>query len=346
MKLASAIGIAVHGINQNKLRGFLSILGVIVGVVAVIGMGALAASMQEALSKQAQQLGANTFTIERVSPVEMGMLWMGGNRQAMFELFRRPRFDLSYVDELRDNCPSAQSIAPMSKGTNRFRHRRKRSDESITVLATNEDFLQGGVYELGEGRFLMPNDVTSRRYVCVVGQEVVNEFFEGRNPIGEEIAIGPMSCKIVGTLKEVGAALGENPDNVAIVPITTALKHWPWMRWQMSINIEAEPGKFEDAQDEAITTLRRLRELRPWEKNNFSIITSEMMMELFGKITGAASVVVLLIAGVSLVVAGIGIMNVMFVSVRERTRETGIRKACGASSNSIMMQFAIEAVML
>jgi putative ABC transport system permease protein len=118
------------------------------------------------------------------------------------------------------------------------------------------------------------------------------------------------------------------------------------MKWNLTLNIEAYPGLMADAQDEVITTLRRVRQLRAGVDNNFSLTTAEMMKGLFDKITGAAAMVVILIAAVSLFVAGIGIMNVMFVSVKERTKEIGIRKACGATSQSILIQFALEAVML
>ncbi len=346
MKLMQHINIALHGINQNRLRGFLSILGVIVGVVAVIGMGALASSMQNALSLQAQSLGANTFSVERASQIEMATEWSQGNRTAVFELFRRPRMDLSYIEEIRKSCPSVRSVAPIGNSTSRMRHRRKRSEEEISVIATNEDFLQGGIYDLEDGRFLLPHDILARRYVCVIGQEVVRDFFPDQDPIGKEMFIGTMPCKVIGTLKEVGSSLGTNPDDVAIIPISLGIKQWPWMKWNTKINVEAFPDRMESAQDEVITTLRRLRGLHPWENNNFSIITSDMMMEIYGKITGAAAFVVLLIAGISLIVAGIGIMNVMFVSVKERTKEIGIKKACGASSKDIMTQFTLEAVLL
>lgn len=346
MKLLSNIVIALSGINQNRLRGFLSILGVVVGVVAVIGMGALAWSMQKALSKRAQSLGANTFSLERASQIEMAMSWSSGNRAEAFELWRRPRFDLDYVEEIMESCPSVKSVAPIAKGDFRMRYGSKRSDEEIDYIATNEHFLQGGIYKLKEGRFLRRHDVETRRYVCVIGQELVNDFFPNQDPIGQTLYIGKLPCKVVGTLQKVGSTLGENPDEIAILPITTAAKHYRWLFWRLKMNVEAYPGYLDDAVDETITTVRRIRGLRPEEDNNFSIVTSDMMKEVYGKITGAATIVVLLIAGVSLVVAGIGIMNVMFVSVKERTKEIGIRKACGAASNDILMQFTAEAIML
>ena len=346
MNFLSNIWLALHGINHNRVRGFLSILGVIIGVVAVIGMGSLAVSMQSAFEKQSSRMGANTFTVQRMSRIEMMMQFTSGNRQKMYELWRRPRFDLEYVDEIRESCPSVRSVAPFANTSYSFRRGRKRSREQIEIINTNEDFLQGGIYKLAEGRFLTEYDVLRRRYVCVIGQQVARDFFGGENPIGKDINTGDVKMKVIGVLEEVGATMGTNPDNVAIIPITTGIKFWPWLKWRMDINIEAEPGKTGAAEDEVITTLRRLRGLRAGDDNNFSIVTSEMMQETLGKITGAAALVVLLIAGVSLVVAGIGIMNVMFVSVRERTREIGIRKACGASSHSILIQFALEAVFL
>ena len=345
MSFLSSIGIAFRGINHNRLRGFLSILGVVIGVVALIGMSSLAASMKNALSSQASQMGANTFTVERMNQIEMAMNWSSGNRQALFDLWKRPRLDMDYIDELRNN-PSIRSVAPVANFDQYFRHGKSKSEEEYDIISTNEDFLQGGIYELEEGRFLTPDDILRRRYVCVIGQEIAREFFEGSDPIGKDLRVGPLPCKVVGVLKEVGAALGANPDRIAIIPITAAIKQWRWLEWRMTINIEAYPDMMGNAEDEAITTMRRLRALKPEQNNNFSIITSEMMEELFGKITGAAAFVVILIAAVSLIVAGIGIMNVMFVAVQERTREIGIRKSCGASAKQILIQFAIEAIFL
>lgn len=346
MNLLSHISIALHGINQNRLRGFLSILGVVVGVVAVIGMGALAWSMQSALASRAESLGSNIFSVERASDIEMALSWFSGNRTESFELWRRPRFDLSYIDEIMASCPSVKSVAPIASGSFRMRFGGSRSQESINCIVTNENFLQGGIYKLEDGRFLRPHDVETRRYVCVIGQQLVSEFFPNVDPIGQTLHISKMPCQVIGTLEKVGSTLGENPDEIAIMPITTAIKHNRWMVWQMKMNIEAYPDMLDEAIDEVISTLRRLRGLAPEDNNNFSIVTSDMMKEIYGKITGAAAIVVLIIAGVSLIVAGIGIMNVMFVSVKERTREIGIRKACGASSKDILIQFTLEAIML
>jgi len=346
MNLFNAIMIAFHGINRHRLRGFLSVLGVIVGVIAVIGMGALAVSMKKAMTMQAGSMGANTFTIERVNEMEAGMQWVSGDREAALSYWKRPRMELEYVDEIRENCPSVKSVAPYANLSQRFRHRRNRSDESMQIIATNQDFLQGGMYKLAEGRFLTESDIRSRRYICVIGKDIVEQFFPNSDPIGEEINVGPLRCKIVGVLEEVGSAMGSNPDQVAIVPVSTAIKYWPWLKWRMGINVEAYPDYNADAQDEVITVLRSLRSLAPYQANNFSIITQEMMKELFDKITGAAAFVVIFIAAISLVVAGIGIMNVMYVTVKERTREIGIRKACGATSNAILLQFSAEAALL
>lgn len=345
MWLYKSIGIALHGINQNRLRGLLSILGVVIGVVAVIGMSSLAKSMEKALDSQATQMGANTFTVERMNQIEMAMSWSSGNRQALFDLWRRPRISLDYIEPLREN-PSIRSVAPVADLDMKFRRGKKVSNKEYDIVATNQDFLQGGIYQLEEGRFLTSEDLLRRRYVCVIGAEIAREFFEGMDPLGQEINIGPLPCRVVGVLKEVGSALGANPDQVAIIPISVAIIHWRWIEWHLKINIEAGPGLMTSAEDEVVTTLRRLRGLRPEQDNDFSVVTSEMMKALFGKITGAAALVVILIAAVSLIVAGIGIMNVMFVAVHERTREIGIRKACGASSRQILLQFAIEAILL
>ncbi len=344
-EIISSFGIALRGINQNRLRGMLSVFGVVVGVIAVIGMSSLAKSMEKAFDSQATQMGANTFTVERMNEIEMAMNWTSGNRQALFDLWRRPRLSYDYIDELREN-PSIRSVAPQANLNMKFRRGKKSSTDEYNIIATNQDFLQGGIYQLEEGRFLTAEDVLHRRYVCVIGAEIAREFFEGTDPIGQQINIGPLPCRIVGVLKGVGAALGANPDQVAIIPFSVASIHWRWIEWQMKINIEAAPGFTVLAQDEAVTTLRRLRSLKPEQDNNFSLVTSEMMNAFFGKITGAASLVVILIAAVSLIVAGIGIMNVMFVAVHERTHEIGIRKACGASSRQILLQFSIEAILL
>lgn len=334
--------IAVRSIFGQKLRSILVSLGVAIGVIAVVGMTAAALSLQDQLRQQLETMGSETFVVMRVSPLNF---MPGRDRKKWRDLWRRPKLEISYLKSLKESCPSCERIAPQASYGAVTATRGKLKLENTSVVGVTSDY--NGVTEitLGYGRFINEYDVEHRRYVCVLGPSVVEELFKGGNSIGRKIKVKGIPFTVVGVSEPVGKVLGQDKDNYIAVPITTALHHW-WGWWGVQYLIKAKPGMIEQAQDEVIATLRSLRRLKTSDDNDFDIFTSDLIMAVLNTILGAVYAVGVGIALMSLIVAGIGIMNVMFVTVAQRKKEIGIRKACGAKPNRIMIQFTIESATL
>ncbi|MCD6419052.1 ABC transporter permease [bacterium] len=339
------IKIAFRSIWAQKARSILVAIGVAIGVIAVGGMTTAALSIQSGLHKQLSMMGTNTFTVMRISPF-MFMPGAGGNRKKWREMWRRPKLEISYLPTLKEGCPSCEKIAPFIKyPLNNTVSLGKNKLDDTTVLGVVPDYNGITNVTIGFGRFFDDNDIQHRRYVCIIGQTVLNELFKGANPIGRKIKLRGIPFTIIGVSNPIGKVFGQDNDNFVLTPITTALHHWHgW--WGIMYLVKAKPKMFQQAIDEVTITLRNLRNLKGSDENNFDILTQDMLMRMFNVILGAVYAVGVGIALMSLLVAGIGIMNVMFVSVSERTKEIGIRKACGATPKNIMLQFTIEAAII
>lgn len=343
--LYEMIKISLRSIWGQKMRSALVALGVAIGVIAVAGMTTAALSLQAQMQQQLSLMGTNTFTVVRFSPF-IFILGGRGNRKKWREIWRRPKMELSYLPSLKEGCSSCEKIAPFIKyPMNATVSKGKSKIEDCTIIGAVPDYNNIVNVTLGFGRFISDYDVQHRRYVCVVGQTIVSDFFKGGNPIGRKIKIRGIPFTIVGVSNPVGKVFGQDNDNFVLVPITTALRHWRG-RWGLVYMVKAKPGLLPQAMDEVTVTLRSLRRLKASDDNNFDIITPDMIIRIFNTILGGVYAVGVGIALMSLIVAGIGIMNVMFVTVAERTKEIGIRKACGASPRKIMLQFTIEAALL
>jgi len=336
------IKIAFRSIYGQKMRSILVALGVAIGVIAVAGMTTVALSLQSEIKNQLSRFGSDTFMIMRISPIRF--MQFGTKRRQMRNIWRRPKLEINYLKQLIEGCPSSEAIAPIAsyEGKNvtfgKIKH-------DVSVSGATSEFNGLTDLKLGYGRFINENDVEHKRYVCVIGETVIEELFSGGNPIGRKLKIDGIPFVVVGILEPFGEAMGHDRDNTIIVPITTALHHWRgW--WGVQYMFKALPGKLDRAIDEATAVLRRLRKLKGFEEDDFDIFTSDLMLSFLTVIIGSIYAVGVGIALMSLIVAGIGIMNVMFVSVAERTKEIGIRKACGAAPKKILTQFTVEAAVL
>ena len=339
------VKIALRSMWGQKMRSILVALGVAIGVIAVGGMTTAALSLQSQLHQQLSLMGNDTFTVMRISPF-MFMPGSGRGRKKWREMWRRPKLEINYLPTLKEGCPSCEKIAPFVKyPLNNTVSLGKNKLDDTTVLGVVPDYNAITNITLGFGRFFNDYDIQHRRYVCIIGQTVLKELFHGGNPIGRKIKVRGIPFTIIGVSNSIGKLFGQDNDNFILTPITTALHHWRgW--WGVMYLVKSKPGIFQQAMDEFTITLRTLRNLKGSDDNNFDILTTDMMMKMFNIILGGVYAVGVGIALMSLIVAGIGIMNVMFVSVSERIKEIGIRKACGATPKTIMLQFTIEAAIL
>jgi putative ABC transport system permease protein len=337
------IRLAFGTLWANPLRSLLTLLGVVIGVATVVSMMALIEGLRLKVTRDLSQLGANAFTVSK---------WPGGinfGRMDWRRFQRRPAFRLADVQLIRASCPSVKTASGQS-GFGAFKIASDRAETSPGVFvmgATAEWIETSGIIGIAEGRFYSQSEVEEENRVAVLGTEVAAQLFAGESPIGQSIRVGGKIFRVVGVLSKRGKFLGLfNMDNVVVMPLTTGLTTFGKDR-NVRINVMAEgPELVQQAQDEVTAVLRRKRNVAPGEPNNFEIDTNESVTRTFNSLSQVITAAGAGICLLSLIVGGIGILNIMLVSVTERTREIGIRKALGAKRRRILGQFAIEAVAL
>ena len=342
---------ALDTLRSNKLRSFLTILGVVVGTMTVIVIAAFVAGIGNRVEKEIESFGTNSIYAYRFDP--------GFNiNPSAEERMRRP---LSYEDALalKAECPSVTHVAPFISpvdflgGTFAERVNVRRRDiemTNATVQGTLPDYFRMGVATVSEGRFFGDEENARRADVAVIGRDVANTLFPFTGAVEQEITINGRDYRVVGVLAEretflVGAEDPNNENKAVYLPYLTIKKLYPDVDDNF-IMAQAAPGRMNEAVEEVREVLRKRRKV-PFDKpDNFGISTSDQIIEQFGAITGGVFALMVAISGVGLLIGGIGVMNIMLVSVTERTREIGVRKAIGARRRDIVTQFLIEAATL
>ena len=324
-----------QALKANKLRSFLTMLGIIIGVAAVIVMTAIGHGTQEQVLSRINQLGADRLTVMPGGGGQFGR----GNPQAT-------KLTMSDAEDIA-KLSSVKAVAPVVRLGILVTRANYSSETSIT--GTTPDIAQISSLVIQEGRFISEQDVKSMRPVAVLGQTAYENLFPaGANPIGAEIRMQGVAFKVVGLLASVGAQEMTDQDDVIYVPITTAQIRLLGTQDRInSLIIQAQsPQATEQAQTEITALLRKAHGLTDSDTDDFRVINNAQIQEQAESVTGILTLFLAAVAGISLVVGGIGIMNIMLVSVTERTREIGIRKAIGASREDILAQFLLEAVLM
>jgi putative ABC transport system permease protein len=337
------VRLAVGTLWVNPLRSMLTLLGVVIGVATVVSMMALIEGLRLKVTRDLSQLGANAFTVSK---------WPGGINFGRIDWRRfqqRPAFRLSDVQLIRESCPAVKTASGQS-GFGAFKVASDRAETSpnvFTIGATAEWIETSGVIGIAEGRFYSTNEVEEERPVVVLGSEVAAQLFPGQSPLGQMVRVGGKMLHVIGVLTKRGKFLGLfNMDNMVVLPLTTALDDFG-KDHSLRMNVVADgPELVQRAQDEVTAVLRRRRNVAPGAPNNFELDTNESVTRTFNSLSQVIAAAGAGICLLSLIVGGIGILNIMLVSVTERTREIGIRKALGAKRARILGQFAIEAVTL
>jgi len=330
------IRIAVSAIFSSKLRSFLTALGIIIGVLAVTLMGTLISGLDKSFEKSMSMLGKDVFFISKFE-------WFGN--QDYWELRNRPEIKPEYAEKLVE-----QGKYVIAASSQSFRMSEMSRDEKnitgVSIVGTTTDYMQTSNTTIEKGRFITQGENNSGSRVAVIGYDVAEELFENSDPIGEDVKIGPYKFRVVGVIEKQGKFLGlQSMDNQAIIPLGTFQRLFS-RRGFFRLSVKVDKNYMEEAEFEVRSIMRRIRGLRPDEQDNFAINKQEAFETTYNGIKLAIGGTGIFITVLSLVVGGIGIMNIMFVSVKERTREIGIRKAIGATRNVILSQFLIEAVLI
>ncbi len=349
--LRETLRMAGTALVANRLRSALALLGIVIGVGTVIGMVALINGFQRSFQQSLQAIGNNTIYIRRIRP---GIMIDG---QIPDSLKQRRAFTIEDADAILEKCDAVTAIAPFKWPWQDLRLRYRDKQTKLTfVYGTNEQYLVTHGYDLSRGRFFTGEEVRRHAGVCVLGKDTREALFGNSNPLGRDVHIGHQTFTVIGEFGPKGKLMGNNFDEVACIPYTTVDKYFPapddappWFPKRGELFLDAiavSPEMNEVAQQQIIEVLRVRRNLPSSKPNNFVVFTDDAFLQLYNTITGGIVALMTLISSISLVVGGIGVMNIMLVAVTERTREIGVRKALGAPRRAILTQFLVEAVLL
>jgi putative ABC transport system permease protein len=333
---------AIDTLRTNKVRSSLTILGVSVGVITVVLMVGIIQGLNKAFADQIEALGSNAIWATKFDP--------SFGKQPGSEELHRKDLTIEDADAIRDQAPSVLSVSPIyRKIAETVRASEKQSDTPILIGATPYyEFTQSSY--VAHGRFISDQDIRERTNVCVVGEDLVRALFPFEEPLGKEVKIKGRPFRVVGVMEHLGNFLGQSRDNSVFIPITTFEKYYPDKPFpEVVFVIIVRPinrAYVKSAIDEMTEILRQRRRVPRGEPSNFGISSQDALMVIYNQLTGATALVLTAISFVALMIGGIGVMNIMLVSVTERTKEIGLRKAVGATRFNILSQFLIEAVWL
>lgn len=342
VQLKEGIIIALGSIWSNKLRSFLTILGVLIGVASVIGMVSLIEGFNAAVTGEIEGMGSNAIFISRFEP--------NTDRSELDEEERR-RDPITEEEArvIKESCPSVAAVSPQNyirlEGGNKVKYKDKKSQDPA-IFGTWPEYQEVNQHFVENGRFFTESEDFHKARVAVLGKELAEGLFGSIDPVGKEITVNSVKFLVIGVLEERKSPLGDQNDRFVAIPLGTYERMYPWEEALWLVASAKSPGLIDQAQEEIIQALRIHRGV-PYDKpNDFAVFTQESILDLYKDITGTIYVVMIVISSIGLMVGGVGVLNIMLVSVTERTREIGIRKAIGARQINILFQFLVEAVTL
>ena len=338
MNLANLFKIALKALGNNKFRGFLTMLGIIIGVAAVITMLAIGQGSKKSIQAQISEMGSN-----------MIMIHPGGERRGGVRLSADDMESLK-IEDLEDIRSQASFVTYVSPAVNSSGQAIYGANNTpTTVYGVNRDYLEIRRYRVEEGEAFTDRDIQTAAKVCLVGKSVVDELFpDGQNPVGKVIRFGSIPLRITGVLESKGYnSMGMDQDDLIIAPYTTVQKRILAITHLQEIVCSALAEEYtEQAIEEITSILRDNHRLKPADEDDFSIRSQQELSSMMTSTTDMMTVLLAAVAGISLLVGGIGIMNIMYVSVTERTREIGLRMSIGAKGRDILAQFLIESILI
>ena len=337
MKITDSIKMATATLLSNKIRSSLTMLGIVIGNASVIAMIGIGQAAQELASDQFESLGANTLFI------------IPGSRESRRTSFDTPKtLILDDAKAIASQVPTVDEVAPQI--SSRLLTTYGNKNNNVSIIGTTREFLPVRGFDLSQGRFISELDLKRNNKVAIVGSQIAEDFFPNENPIGKSIRIKNISFEVVGIMEAKGSSFGTNQDETIYIPLTTMSNQLVGKTSQYGIELTfisvsaKNSNKIETAKFQ-IENLLRLRHKISGE-DDFRVETQKDIVSIVNVVTGGLTIMLGAIAGISLLVGGIGVMNIMLVSVSERTQEIGLRKAVGATQKDILSQFMIEAIII
>lgn len=344
MTIKDLINSSFNILRTHRLRSFLTILGIVIGVMTIIAILSLIQGLNQSVESQIQSLGSNTIFVQRFS-------W-GAGRMDISEIAKRKEINIDDAWAIA-RLPSIEKVAPQKNASVSSLDYQGKTAKQVEVIGSTPDLQYTANYTIESGRFINQEDYLRKQQVACVGGYIIDNLFPYEEPVGKYININGKRTLIIGVLGRKGSFLGQSQDNIIIIPLTTFEKIFPKPSGMQAvfggIAIQVLPKsakQLDNAVDQIRELMRRRHGLGYDKPDDFGINTQEMLREIYKNITKIAFIVMIGVAAISLLVGGIGIMNIMLVAVSERTREIGLRKAVGASTRNILYQFLFEAVML
>ncbi len=337
MNILKIIQVALKALNRNKMRTFLTMLGIIVGVVAVIAMISIGQGANASIQNDISSLGTNLLFIHSGSSFRGGIHYGSGSVTSL---------SADDAEAIVNECPSVSMASPTISTRAQVKYQNKNWNTSINGVGV--DYLKIRNWELEAGSFFQKSNIGSAAKLCVIGKTVLEELFDSENPIGQIIRIRQIPFTVIGVLKEKGESGGwMDQDDIIMVPYTSVQKRLMEIDYISSIDVSAiDSNSMDKAEEEIRTSLRNRHKLSTYEEDDFDIRSMSDISQFATETTETMTLLLGSIASVSLLVGGIGIMNIMLVSVTERVREIGVRKAVGARESDILKQFLIESIVL
>jgi len=335
-----ALRIALAALRANKARGVLTTLGIIIGIVAVVTTMTAANGLANNFRESVSVLGTDVIYVSRMPWIFQGNF---------FQFRNRPNLELKDSDKLARQLGSAAVVNP-TDDTRRPVKYLSEVIENATVIGTTDKHMMVSSAVPEYGRFLTGYDVKFKRHVCVLGTTMREQLFGDVDPINKKIKVGRSAFRVIGVMEKQGSAGffgGPDFDSQIFIPVSTFVKEFGGRNRSFAFAIKAPPGAdVVDFEYEVVGEMRKVRKLKPNQDDNFAINKMDSLLEAFNNVMGVVLMIGMAVTGISLFVGGVGVMNIMFVSVTERTHEIGIRKAIGAKRRAILQQFLLEASMI
>ena len=339
--LKENLKIALQQLKSGKLRSFLTILGITIGIATVISIVSVLEGYFVSISTDLNALGANVFQVQKWDNFR-GIQVGSGDSQYRRDLKKE------LAEAIRENCDLVEEAAAESWQFGQFiQYKNERTNPNLSIAGGEPGFFPNNGYFVSNGRAITWEDIANNRSVIVLGMDAVEKLFPFEDPVGKEVKLAGLRFNVIGVLEERGSAtFGQSKDTYNVIPISTFEDIWGKER---SVNITVsvkDAVKFEEAKDQVIGVLRMERKVPPGEENDFAIFSNDTLVDSFRSIADQIQLVGALLGLISLLVGSIGVMNIMLVTVTERTREIGIRKAVGATKGAILLQFLNESILL